>query len=200
VSIVIRSGLLAAVATVAPFFAANGVSATVDVAGWKRRWRQGHGNRVVFVPSEESGAGGTLVGPHMVGGRNIRDPNAVDPTKRVAEVRSLMGWERSVTVSVWAVDHDNKESEAAQIEATEALFEWTVRAVHAAPGAFASVRWGATRWEEARERSYGLELLASMTFVHPVYDVPRDIYYPAAALVARGGPVPAPVPDPGGDT
>ncbi len=203
-AIVFRSGFLAAVASVQPFLAANGITATVEV-GWKRRAHQtnqgpGGANRIVFTPSDDGGAGGSLLPARFPGNRNIRDPEAADPTKPIATVRSLLQWERAATVSVWAVDPTARESEAAQIEATETLFEWVVRAMHPARGAFASLQWGSVKWTAPPERAFGLELQASFTFGHPIYDSPRELVYPAAAAVSRGTYTPIPANDGDGDT
>jgi len=187
--IVIKSGLLAAVATVQTFFDDNSVVANVEV-GWKRRPRQdnqstGGANRVVFIPSLDKGAGGKLVPVRFPGPRNVRDASAADPTKVIANVRSLLEWERSVQISVWAVDPTGREDESKQIEAVESLFEWTVRAIHGSPGAFASLVWGDVTWTPPIERAFGLELLADLTFRHPIFDSPRELVYPDAAAVHR---------------
>lgn len=203
-SIVIRSGFLAAVASVQTYLTASGVLATCEV-GWKRRTRQsnqseGGGNRVVFIPSDASGKGGKLVPPRYVGPRGIRDPLAIDPTRVVADVRALLDWERSATVSVWAVDATARENEPAQIEAVETLFEWVVRGVHIAPGAFGSVSWGETQWTPPIERSFGLEMQATFTYHHPIFDTPRDVVYPTSGAVSRAAYVPPSDSSSSGDT
>lgn len=202
-TIIIRSGLLAAVATVGPFLAANGITATVEV-GWKRRPRQdnqgtGGANRVVFIPSGEKGDGGKLTPPRFPGQRTVRD--AVDAP--VGNVRSLIDWKRNVVISIWAADRttaNDPNNEAAQIEAVETLFEWVARAVHSAPGAFASIEWGEPTFTEPTERSFGLELLVPLTFSHPIFDQPRDLVFPTVAVVSRAPYAPPTIPSSSGDT
>lgn len=197
--IIIRSGFLAAVASIKPFLAANGITANVEV-GWKKRTEQinqgsGGANRVVFTPSDESGSGGALSPPRFPGQRSLRDgTNTV-----VANNRALLSWERKSLVSVWAVDRTALTSEAAQIEAVETLFEWVVRAVHNAPGAFAAVAWSDAAWTVPVERSFGLELRASLTFSHPIFDQPRTLVRPTGA-VTRAPYTPPITPTGVGDT
>lgn len=205
-TVTFQSGLLGAVDAVRAFFAQNNVDAVVE-AGWKRRVRQDNqsangAGRVVFTPSgSDDGDGGKLAQVRFPGPRNLRDPSATNPTKVVGSVRSLLEWERRVLVSVWAVDVDpqRREDEAAQIQAVEDLFEWTIRAVHSAPGAFASVVWGSTRWTPPLERAFGLELRFDLTFRHPMFDTPRMLVFPGGAL-ARGTYLPRPAGNADGDT
>lgn len=202
-TIIIRSGLLAAAKTVETFLTAHGVTAKVEV-GWKRRPQQLNqgplgANRVVFIPSEEKGEGGQLTGARFPGQRTIRD--AVDAP--VANVRSLLDWKRQVILSIWASDRTtpgDPNNEEAQIEAVESLFEWVVRAVHCAPGAFAAITWGDPKWTVPAERSFGLELLVPLTFSHPVYDEPRELVFPTSAAVARAPYTPPTTPSSDGDT
>jgi hypothetical protein len=200
-AIVTRSGLIAATAYVASFFAANGITAVVDV-GWRKRDRQinqgpGGANRVVFTPSNDDGDGGSMGPVRFPGNRNVRD--AVD-SPPVATIRSLASWERLVLVSVWGVDSTDQQNESAQIEATETLLEWVVRAVHSAPGAFAAASFGKVKWTPPPERSFGLEARVELTFSQPIYDVPRNLVYPSAAAVGRSTYTPTAVPASSGDT
>lgn len=200
--IVTRSGFLAAVDYVSTFFIENGVSAVVAV-GWRARGQHlnqgvGGANRVIFTPSaDDAGDGGSIGAARFPGHRNVRP--AVDATP-VATIRSLADWERKVLVSVWAVDAGARTDEAAQIEATETLLEWVVRAVHSAPGAFGNANFGAVKWTPPAERSFGLEARVALTFSHPIYDKPRTIFYPSAAPVARGTYTPHVAPSSDGDT
>lgn len=204
-NIIIQSGLLAAADYVASYFAANGVTATTDV-GWRKRTQgvnQGAGgaNRVLFSPSDESGDGGELMPPRFPGARQLR--GAADATPALASIRSLVNWNRKVQLSIWAVDPDptKRAVERAQIAATEALLEWTVRAVHSAPGAFAAVKFSKAKWTQPVERSFGLEILIGLEFSQPIFDVPNLTYFPSSAAVARGvGPVPKPTTTGKGDT
>lgn len=205
-TVTIQSGLIAAVRSVRDYFAANSVNALVDV-GWKKRMRQDNqsangAGRVVFTPSgSDAGDGGKLVQARFTGPRSLRDPSADDPTRVIGSVRSLLEWERRCLVSVWAADVSpgNKEDEEAQIEAVETLTEWTMRAVHSAPGAFASVVWGATTWTPPAERSFGLELRFDLTFRHPMFDTPRMLVFPGGT-VSRGTYLPRPAGNAVGDT
>ncbi len=196
-----RSGLISAVNSVASFFTASGVTATVEV-GWRRRERQdnqgpGGANRVIFSPSyDDTGAAGTMVPVRYPGDRTVRDGAG----NAKGTIRSLADWERKVLVSVWAIDAANQTSEAAQIEATETLFEWTMRAVHAAPGSFANAIFGDIKFTPPETRPFGLELLAALTFRQPIYDTPRDFYFPSSGAVARGTYAPPVVPTSRGDT
>lgn len=203
-SIIIRSGFLAAVQSVRAYLATNNVDAVVEV-GWRKRQRQDNqaptgANRVVFTPSgNDAGDGGTVGPVRFAGHRNIRDgSDAV-----VADVRSLANWERKALVSVWAVDNSSPaklRDEEAQIEAVETLFEWVLRAVQAAPGAFAEVSWGGVSFTPPAERSFGLELRASLTFSHPIFDKPRELVSAAPGAITRAAYTPPTVPSSDGDT
>ena len=167
-----RSGLVALVHSVRDYFTANGVTASVSL-GWKERSRQdnqgaGGANRVVFTPSDDSGRGGTIDGIRGPGSRNNLASNGGDDTSR----RGLYSWERFVVVSIWAQDDSqaDPEDEEAQIEATEALFEWTMRAVQAF--AHQDARWGDVTWTPTPvDRSFGRELRAALTYRHPMFDL-----------------------------
>lgn len=177
------------VASVRDYFSTFGVTANVEL-GWNRRTRQtnqgaGGANRVIFVPSDEAGGGGSLARPHLMGPREFFDPSSPTPTRPVATARPLLDWQRVIFFYVWARDPARAEDEGAQIEATETLFEEAVRAIHSAPGGFASLSWGGTKWTPPAERSFGLELRGSLTFQHPLFDRPSEIVYPSAAVIGR---------------
>lgn len=175
--IVTKSGLLSIILSVQQFLASNLVTANVEV-GWKRRRRQtnqvaGAANRIVFTPSgDERGSGGNLVRPMMPGYRDTQETGTT--------IRPLLDWQRKILISVWAVDESNKQSEAAQIEATETLFEWVVRAVHGAQGGFAALTWGEVTWTIPQENAFGLELQASVVLQHPIFDQPSELVFPDA--------------------
>ena len=201
-SIVNDSGLLAAVAYVQTFLTTKGVDAKCEL-GWKRRQQQLNqggplgGNRVIFVPSDGT-SGGKIVPARFPGPRSVHDP--AQGGKVVGTQRSLRDWERAVSVSVWAVDAADRTNESKQISATEALFEWVVRAVHSAPGAFGAVSWGAIKWTPPPERSFGLELVAPLTFKQPLFDEPRLLVFPSAVAVRRGEYTNPTAPSSDGDT
>lgn len=177
----INSGVVALVASVRAYFEARDVTANVAL-GWREPTKQinqgpGRANRVVFIPSDESGKGGKLAPTQQPGARYFGNPP--DTT-----ARALYTWERQLVVSVWAVDGANPHDEALQIEAVEDLFEWVVRAVHAF--AHNDARWGDVVWTtEPVEHQFGRELRASLTFRHPLFDTETGVAYPTPN-VSRG--------------
>lgn len=192
-AIVTSSGLLPAVNAVQAYFDSNSVVAKVSI-GWRQKMRKDNqaatsANRVIFIPSDSGGVGGTLTSPRYPGARNIVDPNADDPTKVVGTVRELVGWQRKILISVWAYDNSAPEDEQVQIQAAESLLEWTTRAIHQAPGAFGELVWGDTTWTEPSERHFGQEILVGLVFNHPIFDAPRYFVYPTAVDVTRGDPL-----------
>lgn len=178
----INSGVVALVGGVQSYFAARSVTAAVSL-GWKQPTAQvnqgtGRANRVVFIPSDSSGRGGRLSQDGLQPGARYFGPPAspADTT-----VRALWTWERSLVVSVWAVDTTDPHNEAKQIEAVEDLFEWTVRAVHYF--AHNNARWGDVAWTTSPvEHSFGRELRAALTFRHPLFDTETGVAYPTPAI------------------
>jgi len=124
-----RSGLLALRDGMAANFEAWGVMATVGVVSFKERWRQdnqgpGGANRVLLMPGAHDGS----ETPKSVDGGELTKPRHTH-----AQVRELAGWNKLVTMSVWAVDASSetaKADAASQIEAVEDLLELAVRAAH----------------------------------------------------------------------
>jgi len=162
---------------VAAYFADRGVSAAVAL-GWRDRARQDNqgapdgANRVVFELGEDAGR---LAAPHGPGARFDDDSH---PT---STRRSLANWEEALTVSVWASDASAPTDEEAQIEATETLFEWVIRAVHD----FQHVQavWGAVKRSiTPSERLFGLEIRAQLTLKHPMFDAEEDVVYPSPVI------------------
>jgi hypothetical protein len=165
---------------VAAYLAARGVTASV-ARGWKARAEQlnqggGQANRVVFMGSPESGAAGKIVNPRQVGLREV----GADPLVPEYTVRPLSDWARSMVVSVWAYDGDNANDEGAQDDAVSTLFTWVQRAVQSV--AFGNAVWGATNFTVPKERAFGLELLAELTFQFMIPDLPEEISRPLPAL------------------
>jgi len=194
-AIVLKSGLVALKNGVAEYFKKQGVTAEVSL-GWAQRTRQdnqgdGRANRVVFIPCDDSGKAGRIVLPEQPGDRQIVNGNNVV----VGTVRALRTWQRIVEVSVWACDAENINDEDAQAEATDALLEWTMRAVHraAAPAqggkqgvGLANVDWGDVRTSTTPvDRSFGRELLATFTYRHPIFDEVQEMAFPENARVNR---------------
>jgi len=101
------------------------------------------------------------------------------------QVRALFNWERICVVSVWAVDTSNVDDEEKQIEATETLFEWVLRAVQRQ--AQMTAQWGDIIWtpNKAYERAFGRELRASLVFKHPMFDVPTETVYPGVGEITK---------------
>lgn len=172
-----RSGVVAMRKSVAAFFADRKVSANVSL-GWRDRTQQGNqggpdgANRVVFELGEDAGK---LAAPHGPGDRY--DDDVTPTTSRIA----LANWEQALTVSVWAQDPSAPEDEEAQLEATENLFEWVIRAVHN----FQPVQavWGSVKRTVApTERLFGLEIRAQLTLKHPMFDEAESIVYPTPAV------------------
>lgn len=175
----IKSGLVALVASVQAYFDARGLGTNVSL-GWKQPTKQinqgeGRANRVVFIPSDPSGRGGALAGAHQPGPRRFgTGPSTI-------EARALYTWERSITVSVWAVDPTSPADESLQIEAIETLFEHVVRAVHA----FAQVnaQWGEIGWVVSpTELLFGRELRAALSFHHPLFDSEVGKAFPSSSI------------------
>jgi hypothetical protein len=194
-----RSGLTALVEGVREFFEAQAVPATAWL-GIRRRFQQitegpRGGSRVVFILGDYDGGAegkplkcGTLESP-----RNNREE--YNP-------RALVRWPKAVTISIWGVDPDQVEDEEAQIEATEALFEATVQAVHNATVivdtttvpptrvnvGLADVVWGdvfvvAPPWEGA----FGRELLVHLELRGPLFDLDFDVAFPSPRV--NRGPI-----------
>ncbi|MDB4996650.1 MAG: uncharacterized protein JWM74_4082 [Myxococcaceae bacterium] len=179
-----KSGSVALVKAVRAFFEDSQITAKVSL-GWKERAKQdnqgaGGANRVVFTPSDDSGAGGRITAVRGVGDRLDGDLAAGTAESR----RGLFNWERIFLVSVWAVDTstlNDPENEEAQIEAVELLFEHVMQAVQAFAGQTA--KWGDVRWTVTPlERTFGRELRASLQFKHPMFDEKYAVVKPSPAV------------------
>lgn len=181
-----RSGLVALVAGVRTYLTVNGVDATVAL-GWKARARVGNqgpggANRIVFTPSDDAGNGGRIVGTQQPGQRAVGGSGT--PQTATGSVRALYDWQRVCVVSVWAIASaatgDEDARDAAQLEASESLVEWMMRAVQASGRA--NIQFGDVRWTIPDERSYGIEALVGLTFRHPIFDVPNEIVRPTPVI------------------
>lgn len=192
-----RSGLLALARGVRAYFAGTNVSANVAV-GWTARSRidnQGEGgaNRVVFIPGVLDPNTGA---PKAMKAGTFDRNGAQNHIAQSPARRALAWWHEPITVSVWAVDPERPQDEEAQIEATEALLEQTVRAIHnavdpetKAPVGFANVeQWGDPVWTvPPGENSFGRELTFPIVLLVPLFDQEQDLVKPQAA-VARNPP------------
>lgn len=175
----IKSGLVETVQQVRTYLADHQVTASV-VFGWKERARKNNngptatagGNRVVIIPSDPLGKSGKIDRATSPGPRNVRDGNGVV----VGHVRSLFEWHRTFTVVVWA--SSSADSEELVVEKTETLFEWVLRAFHAAAGH--QITWGEPGWTvDPKELTNGRELVVQGTLNTPMFDVPTETTRPA---------------------
>lgn len=187
-AIVLRSGIERLVLKVREYLETNGVTAIVGVGkrALHAQVNQGLGraNRIVFLPFDpKSGAAGSLAEPEQAGKREIMDTS--DPPVRIATVRALVDWNRDMLVSVWAYDGNQPEDDLAQEAALEQLFEWTVRAVHWT--GFASVVFSRVETVVQGERPFGRELRVALSLNQPLYDVPKDIGFPALEIERSQG-------------
>jgi hypothetical protein len=184
-----RSGLKALSRGLADYFQQHQVAAAVGKVGWRSRFRvdnqgPGGGSRVILIPGEYDGA---AVPKSMKGGTLTK------PRHAHVEARELVWWHKTVTVSVWGNDRVEPDDDEAQIEATEALFEWTVRGLHNAidpvsgrPVGLADIVWQDVNWvKPPSERAFGLEILATFEHQSALFDVPDDLAYPLG-VVSRG--------------
>ena len=177
------SGLVEVTRRVRTYLETHGVSAKVSL-GWKERARQsnqgaGTANRVVIIPSDAQGKGGTINQIKSPGPRPLKDETGTV----VGHVRGLREWERQLSVAVWAADPARPNDDEATIEATEALFEWVVRAFHSAN--YTHIEWGSVTWTTApNETSYGREMVVDVTLSHPIFDLPTETARPTQVAVA----------------
>ncbi len=167
------------------YFAENGVTAAVD-RGWKKRSEQinqgtGRANRVIFIGSKLDGSIGRFVKPREVGISEIGgDPTTDPPTPATHKWRPLCDWQRTVLVSIWAFDGDNKNDEGAQDDALYQLITWTFRAVNSV--AFGNADFGNAQVTVPKERGFGLEMLIELTFQTPIADLPLELSHPDAVV------------------
>lgn len=173
--------LVSLVAGVRAYLTAQGVTATVT-AGFKERRRQdtqgpGRANRLVFLPGDPSGKGGSLaVGVRYAGDREERDGSG----NLVATWRALGDWDRIVTLSVWAYDGAAPRDELAQIAACSALAIWARRAVDSV--GMADLRWTDATWTVPKESTFGQELLLGLQIQMPMPDLPNEVAFPGFTL------------------
>lgn len=184
---VIRSGLLWLVAGVQTYLTSFGVDAKVT-CGFKSRGRiltqgPGQANRIVFTPADDNGFGGRIVATRKVGERPV---GGTSPQTTEGSVRAIRDWQRVCVVSVWSRDRtptlgsDEDAREAEELEASETLIEWMMRAVSAT--GLNDAQFGDVNWTFPNERSFGLEARIGLTFQHPIFDVPVDVVRPMSHI------------------
>lgn len=192
-----RSGLLGLVRGVRAYFVAQSVDVVVAV-GWNKRNRQdnqgpGGASRVVFIPGEFDPTSGA---PKVLKGGTMDRDGVQNHVGLNPRMRALAYWHEPITVCVWAVDVRQPKDEEAQIGATEALREMTVRAIHlavdpetGAAAGFANIEeWGDTFWTlPPGEAAFGREITFGFTLLVPIFDQAIDTATPAPALTR--GPV-----------
>lgn len=195
---VVRSGLVGLVRGVRAYFDANGVTAAVSL-GWTQRYRQdnqgsGGANRVIFISGETDGSAGP---PKVLkGGELDRDgaQNFVAVNANNERIRALAWWHRIVTVSVWAADPASPQDEELQIEATDALLESTLQALHNGSdpdtgqytGGANIEHWGAVAYTTPPvEAAFGREYMFQIVILEGYFDAAVGMAYPGGA-VGRG--------------
>lgn len=190
-----RSGIIALADAVRVYFEANNVQAHVARVGLKYRTfltNQGPdgGSRVVFIPGDFNGD------PSV---KPIDEGELDDPLHHVSvNPRELAEWRRVVTASIWGVDYARIEDEEAQIQATEDLFEWTLRAIQNAVKPVtigeqtfythlgADVERGkVTRAYPPLENGYGHELLWRFVLKGPFYDLADPTVVPTPGPIVK---------------
>lgn len=177
------SSLLALANGVRVYMASVNPSVTVAVTGWKQRAQhlnQGApgANRILLIPGDLQGRDGKLDRELRNTGRNPR---------------VLITWERLVTMSVWACDTSQKDSDEAQIVAVENLLEQAIQAVHTGvdpdtktPVGLANITWGSVRWTVAnQEMAFGREVLVDFTQQAVFLDRPNGVAFPSPVLTPR---------------
>lgn len=146
--------------------------------GWKERAKQinkgeGGANRIVLIPSDDSGKAGKL-GPARGPGYIPKYENGV----LQGAVRSIASHLQLWTCSVWAIDRAAPEDEGAQIAATEQLLERAIQAIHHA-GLADFERTGDVSWTTSPvEKLFGKECRFTFTFRAPIFDVPQGVAFP----------------------
>lgn len=184
-----RSGLIALSDGVRAYFAQNEVPAEVTKVGLKYRTFRvnqgpGGGSRVCIIPGEFDGD----LAPKPARFGKLKKPrhNATED----GNPRALAWWEKPFTVSIWGVDLTDLGDEEKQLQATEDLFELTVRALRAAfdpvtqqPVGLADIVEGPVVLNRKEvERNFGFELLAQFTHNGPLFDSEVEIGFPDGAI------------------
>lgn len=173
-----RSGLVALFEGIRDYFEAHHVPAAVHM-GWQARFRvdnqgPGGGSRVIVVPGTLRD--GASQGPFPAGA-------LTKPRHTHEGGRELAWWHRSATLSVWGVDRARPVDDAAQIEATETLFEHAMRAAHNNFAGTADIIWGETVWTKPpTTAAFGLELLVNFEHGEALFDEPEDLAYPIGVV------------------
>lgn len=128
--------------------------------------------RVVIIPSDRNGKGGSFGPPKNPGPRVDRT------THEYVGPRTLFIWYRLLTISIWAYDPTDREDEEKQIQATETLHEWVKRAVWSLQAG--RHEWGDPEWVKPEEWQFGRELQIPLLWAHPIFDVTFPLVKPVA--------------------
>lgn len=173
-----RSSIPALARAMRAFFEDYDLETQVHV-GLPARFEYGHGDRVVIIPGEYDGSetlrpikGGSLGPPE-------KHADLYDTVNGYRQ-RTLVTWDKTLTLSLWGADPTNLQSEEAQLEATESLFELAVQAIdlgvdpetHQFVG-LANVVWGTPTWVKPPSiGGYGQEILVTLTHTGVLYAPP----------------------------
>jgi hypothetical protein len=173
-----NSGLLALQRGVAQYFEDQSVAAQVLI-GLKARglWAK---SRVVIIPGKFDGSEAP---------RPMAAGKFGPPTKKESfNPREVAEWVRELTLSIFAVDPENLQSEEAQIIALENLIESTLQGVWNAmdPVSGKNVGGPGIEWGDSFyvvppvQLAYGRELLLGCTMKNPMFDLPQAVRHPTA--------------------
>lgn len=180
----IKDGLGWLVDGVKAQFELRGIDANVSI-GWREPTKQinqgpGRANRIVFQPSDPSGKGGAINAVKLPGMRAVFDSE----NTKVAQIRGLRNWDRTIAIYVWGFDKDAPNDERKQYEETVRLFEWLMRAIQRVSPV--SLKYGATDWlKPLQEHLFGRELQITATLTYPLLDIPEVIAYPENVAVTK---------------
>lgn len=178
-----RSGLLALRRAVARYFQVQQIAAEVAF-GMKARdlWSK---SRVVIIHGRFDGA---------VPARPMAGGSLGPPQKKQSEnPRELAEDTAFLTLSIFAVDPTNLESEEAQEVALENLTESTIQAMWNAidPETKKNVGGPAIEWgdylllQPPTQMAYGRERLQYLTWRAPYFDLPQTVVFPTVTTLNR---------------
>lgn len=134
-----------------------GTSVVYGFSAEGRQDNQGSGdaNRIVFHPGDPQGKAGRFVGTRSPGGTNPRE---------------LFNFIATVRMTVWAVDSDRAENDAAQVSAVMCLWEKAIQAIHSVVGS-GNYDLKDPQWEVSpNENPYGRALHTTIEIRMPIVD------------------------------